>query len=205
MSLIFNTVSRFVTAFLPRSKCLLISWLHSLSAVTLEPKKIKSVTVSIVSLPVCHEVMGLDAMMLVFWMLSFNPALSLKKNYTFIFMSYTTSCLVNIYFPFFPVRSNFVQGGHVSSQSYFPSLLWQLMIILANEMEQKITWYGFQERFCFSDKRHTEWSLCLLLFVLFILPAWKKDWPLGWEQPSCNQENETRVWTVPEPRDRNAG
>ena len=95
MSLIFNTVSRFVTAFLPRSKCLLISWLHSLSAVTLEPKKIKSVTVSIVSPPVCHEVMGLDAMMLVFWMLSFNPALSLKKNYTFILMSYT-SCLVNI-------------------------------------------------------------------------------------------------------------
>ena len=66
MSLIFNTLSRFVIAFLPRSKCLLISWLHSLSAVRLEPKKIKSVTVSIVSPPICHEVMGLDAMILVF-------------------------------------------------------------------------------------------------------------------------------------------
>ena len=56
--------SRFIIAFLPRNKCLLISWLQSLSAVTLEPKKIKSVTVSIVS--ICHEVMGQDAMILAF-------------------------------------------------------------------------------------------------------------------------------------------
>ena len=66
MSLLFNTVSRFVIAFLPRSKSLLISWLKSPSAVILEPKKIKSVTVSIVSPSICHEVMGLDAMILVF-------------------------------------------------------------------------------------------------------------------------------------------
>ena len=65
MSLLFNTLSRFVIAFLPRSKCL-ISWLQSPSAEILEPKKIKSVTVSIVSLPICHAVMGLDAMILVF-------------------------------------------------------------------------------------------------------------------------------------------
>ena len=56
MSLLFNTLSRFVMDFLPRSKCPLISWLKSLSAVTLEPKKIKSVTVSIVSLSIGHEV-----------------------------------------------------------------------------------------------------------------------------------------------------
>ena len=61
MSLLFNMPSRFFIAFLPRSKCLLISWLQSPSAVILEPKKIKSVTVSIVSPCVCHEVMGLDA------------------------------------------------------------------------------------------------------------------------------------------------
>ena len=61
MSPLFNMLSRFVLAFLPRSKRLLISWLQSLSAVILEPKKIKSVTVSIVSLSICHEVMGLDA------------------------------------------------------------------------------------------------------------------------------------------------
>ena len=56
----FNMLSRFVIAFLPRSKCLLISWLQSPSAVILEPKTIKSVTVSIVSPSICHEVMGLD-------------------------------------------------------------------------------------------------------------------------------------------------
>ena len=66
MSLLFNTLSRFVTAFLPRSKCLLISWLQSPPAVILEPKKIKSVIVSIVSPSICHEVMGPEAMILVF-------------------------------------------------------------------------------------------------------------------------------------------
>ena len=82
MSLLFNMLSRFVTAFLPRSKCLLISWLQFLSAVILEAKKIKSVTVSIVSPSICHEVMGSDAMILVFWMLSFKLAFSLF--FTFI-------------------------------------------------------------------------------------------------------------------------
>ena len=66
MSLLFNMLSRLVIAFLPRSKQLLISWLQSPSAVILEPKKIKSVSVSTVSLSICHEVMGLDAMILIF-------------------------------------------------------------------------------------------------------------------------------------------
>ena len=66
MSLLFNKLSRVVIAFLLRSKRLLISWLKSPSAVILEPKKIKSVTLSIVSLSICHDVMGLDAMILVF-------------------------------------------------------------------------------------------------------------------------------------------
>ena len=66
MSLLFNMLSRFVIAFLPRSKHLLISWLQSTSAVILEPPKIKFVTVSTVSPSVCHEVMGPDAMILVF-------------------------------------------------------------------------------------------------------------------------------------------
>ena len=66
MSLLFNTLSRFVIGFLPRSKCLLISWLQSLSAVILEPKKIKSVTVFIFSPSICHEVMGQDAMIFIF-------------------------------------------------------------------------------------------------------------------------------------------
>ena len=74
MPLLFNMLPWFVIAFLPRSKCLLISSLQSPSAVILEPKRIKSVTVSTVSPSICHEVMGLDAMILLFWMLSFKSA-----------------------------------------------------------------------------------------------------------------------------------
>ena len=66
MSVVFNMLSSLVIAFLPRSKCLLISWLQSPSAMILEFKKIKSVTVSTVSPSICHEVMGLDAVILVF-------------------------------------------------------------------------------------------------------------------------------------------
>ena len=66
MCLLFNMLSRLFIAFLPRKKHLLISWLQSPSAMILEPKKIKSVTVSIVSPSICHEVMRLDAMILVF-------------------------------------------------------------------------------------------------------------------------------------------
>ena len=69
MSLLFNMLSRFGIAFLPRNMRLLISWLLSPSAVILEPKKIKSVTVSIVSSSISHEVMGPDAMILVSWIL----------------------------------------------------------------------------------------------------------------------------------------
>ena len=65
MSLLFNMLSRMVIAFLPRSKHLLISWLQSPSAVILEPPKIESATVSIVSPSICHEMMGPDAMVLV--------------------------------------------------------------------------------------------------------------------------------------------
>ena len=65
-SLIFNMLSRLVITFLPRSKPLLISWLQSPSAVILEPPQIKSVTISTVSPSICHEVMGPDAMILVF-------------------------------------------------------------------------------------------------------------------------------------------
>ena len=66
MSLLFNMLSRLVITFLPRSKCLLISWLQSPSAVILEPKKLKSASVLTVSPSICHEVMGSDAMIFVF-------------------------------------------------------------------------------------------------------------------------------------------
>ena len=66
MFLFFSMLSRFVIGFLPRSKHLLISWLQSLSTVILEPKKIESFTVSVISPSICHEVMGSDAMIVVF-------------------------------------------------------------------------------------------------------------------------------------------
>ena len=94
MSLLYNMLSRLVKTFLPRSKYRLISWLRSPSAVIFEPQKVKSLTVSIVSLSICHEVIGPDAMILVFWMLNFKPTFSLL-SFTFIigqdimsFMSY---------------------------------------------------------------------------------------------------------------------
>ena len=83
VSLFFNMLSRLVITFLPRSKRLLISWLQSPSAVILEPPKIKSATVSTVSPSICHEVMGLDIMILVFRMLSYKPTFSLS-SFTFI-------------------------------------------------------------------------------------------------------------------------
>ena len=83
MSLPFNMLSRLVITFLPKSKCLLISWPQSPSAVILEPPEIKSASVPTVSPSICHEVMGPDAMILVFWMLSFKPTFSLS-SFTFI-------------------------------------------------------------------------------------------------------------------------
>jgi len=72
MSLLLNMLSRLVIAFLPRNKCILITWLQSPSGGIFEPRKIKSLTVSIIFPSICHEVMGLDAMIFVFWMLSFS-------------------------------------------------------------------------------------------------------------------------------------
>ena len=71
-----NMLSSLVIAFLPRIKRLLISWLQSPSIVILEPPKIKSLTVCIISLSICQEVMGPVAVILVFWMLSFKPSFS---------------------------------------------------------------------------------------------------------------------------------
>ena len=83
MSLLFNMLSRLVIAFLPRSKHLLISWLYSPSVVISEPTKIKCAPVSTLSPSICHEVMGPDAMILVFWMSSFKPTYSFS-SFTFI-------------------------------------------------------------------------------------------------------------------------
>ena len=89
MSLLFNVLSSLVIAFLPRSKPLLISWLQPSSVVILEPPKIKSLTVSP---SICHEVMGPDAMISVFWMLSFKPDFSLP-SFTVIKRLFSSSLL----------------------------------------------------------------------------------------------------------------
>ena len=92
MPLLFIMLSRLVIAFLLRSKPLLISWLQSPSAVILEPPKIKFVTISIVSPSICQEVMGLGAMILVFWMLSFKPTFSLSHFHQEALYFFFTFC-----------------------------------------------------------------------------------------------------------------
>ena len=92
MSLLFNMLSRLVVTFLTMSKHLLSSWLQSPSVVILESKKIKSDTVSTVSPSISHDVMGSDAMILVFWMLSFMPNFSLS-SFTFIKRLFSSSSL----------------------------------------------------------------------------------------------------------------
>ena len=92
MPLLFNMLSRFVIVFLPRSNHLLIPWLQSPSAVIWEAKRIKAVTISIIFQSTCHEVIGPDALILVFWMLSFKPTFSLSPS-TFIKILFSSSSL----------------------------------------------------------------------------------------------------------------
>ena len=92
MSLLFNSLSRVLLAFLPKSNHLLISWLQSPLTVILEPKKRKSVTASSFSPSICHEVMGPDDMMLVFLILSFKPVFSLY-SFTLIKRLFSSSSL----------------------------------------------------------------------------------------------------------------
>ena len=113
MSLLFNMLSRFAITVLPRSKHLFISWLQSPSAVILEPRKTKSVTVSIVSPSISHEVMGLYATILVFWMLSFK------------FFS-----LFSLTFIKRPFSSSLLSAIRVVSSAYLKSLIFLLAILI---------------------------------------------------------------------------
>jgi len=117
--LLFNMLSRLVIAFLPRSKFLLISWLQSPFAVILElQKKIQSLTVSIVSSSICHEVMGADAMIFVFWMLSFKPTFSLS-SFTFIKRLFSSSLLSAIGWCHL----------HIWGYGYFSQKSWFLLVL----------------------------------------------------------------------------
>jgi len=114
MCLLFNMLSELLITFLPRSKHLLIPWLQSPSEVILEYKKIKSVTIFIVSTSICQEVMGLDDMILVFWILSFKSAFSLCF-FTFIKRLFSSSSLSAI---------------RVVSSAYLRLLLFLLAILI---------------------------------------------------------------------------
>ena len=113
MSLLFNILSRLIIAFLPRSKHLLISWLQSPSAVILEHKKIKPLTVSIVSPSICHEMIGPDAMIFIFWMLSFKPTFSLS-SFTFMKRLFSFSSLSAI---------RVVSSAYLSLLIFLPAIL----------------------------------------------------------------------------------
>ena len=135
MSLLFNMLFKFVIAFLPRRKQLLISWLQSSSAVILEPQKRKSVTVSVVFSSICNEVMGLDAMILVFWMLSFKPAFSLF-SFTFIKRLFSFSLLSAIKIVWLAYLRLLVFLLWLFS-FYHISYLWEFLIILQTQGKQK--------------------------------------------------------------------
>ena len=101
--LLFNMLSRFVIGFLPRSKRLLILWLQSLSVVIMESKKMKSDAVPTFSPPICHQVVGSDAMIFVFWLLTFKPGFSLfpftfiKRLFSFCFPPYVEKHMVECF------------------------------------------------------------------------------------------------------------
>ena len=118
-------LSSLVRGFLPRSKRLLISWQQSPSAVILEPPKIKSLTVSIVSPSICHEVMGPDAMISVLWMLNFKLAFSLS-SFTFIQRLFSSSSLSAI---------------RVVSSAYLRLLIFLLAILIAGIRHSMNVWW----------------------------------------------------------------
>ena len=128
-SLLFNMLSRLVITLLPRSKRLLISWLQSASAVILEPQKIKSDTVSTVSPFISHEVMGPDAIIFVFWMLSFKPTFSLS-TFTFIKRLFSSSSLSSLFRKYF-LNCYYMQGtviyiGNVMGMNVLSSVFMEL-------------------------------------------------------------------------------
>ena len=119
-------LSRLVIAFLPRSKCLLISCLQSPSAVILKPPKIKSVTVSIASPSICHEVMGPDVMIFIFWMLSFKPAFSFSS---FTFTGWSTAGIK-------------IAGRNINNLRYADGTT----LMAESEEEQRAFWWKWKRR-----------------------------------------------------------
>ena len=132
----FNKLSRFIIAFLKKIKHHLISWLHPPSAVIFEPKKIKSVTVSIVALSVCHEVIGADAVVLVFWMLSFKPAFSLF-SFTFIKRFFRSFLLFAI---------KVVSSAYLRLLIFFPAVLIPSCASSSLAFHMMYSWYKLKKQ-----------------------------------------------------------
>ena len=159
MSLLFNMLSKFVILFLPRSNCLLISWLQSPSSVILEPRKRKSVIASTFSSSVCHEVMGPDAMILVFLIFSLKPAHSLS-SFTLIKRLFSSSLLSAI---------------RVVSYAYLRLLMFLLAILIPACASSSLA-------FCMM---YCEYRASLVAQLVKNLPALQETWvqSLGWENP----------------------
>ena len=179
MSLLFNMLSRLVIAFLSRSKHLLISWLQSPSAVILEPQKIKSVSVSSVSPSICHEVMGPDAMILVFWMLSFKSTFSLS-SFTFIKRLFSSSSLSAI---------------RVVSSVYLRLLIFLLAILIPACASSSLAQRRIREQLCYKQLCYKQLWASQVELVVKNLPAnsgrykrhgfnpwtWKIPWRTTWQ------------------------
>ena len=145
MSLLFNTLLMFVIAFLPRSKKhLLISWLQSPSAVILQSKKIKSATISIVSPSIYHDVMGADAMIFVFWMLNFKPAISLS-SFTLIKRLFSSSLL---------------SAMRVVSPAYLMLLLFLLAILISACASSSPAFHMMYSVYKLNKQGDNTWSWC---------------------------------------------
>ena len=163
MSLLFNILPRFVIAFLPNSKRLLISWLQSPSAGILEPKKIKSVTASTFPPSICHEVMGLDAMIFVFWMLSSEPAFSLS-SFTLIRKLFSFS-------PLSAIRVAYATSAYLRLLIFLPAILipaWDSFSLTSHMMCSacKLDKSGSNTQPCHTPCQTNQSTVpCLLLFL----------------------------------------
>ena len=153
MFLLFNRLSRFVIIFLPRGKHLLISWLQSPSVVILEPQNIKSVTVSIVSPSICYEVMGPDAMILVFWMLSFKPTF-LLSSFAFIKRLFSSSSLSAI---------------RVVSSAYLRLLIFLPEILIPACSSSSLAFFRMYSAYKFDNIQ--PWRTTLPIWDQFVVPC----------------------------------
>ena len=159
ISLLFNMLSCLVIAIFPSSKHLLISGLQSPSTVILVPKEIKSVTVTIVSPSICHEVMGPDAMILVFSMLSFKPTFSLS-SFTFIKRLFSSSS---------PCAIRVVSSAYLRLLIFLPAILIPACASVSLACYMMYSTYKL-------NKQWREWSGS---WLLFLQRPWKSTDPLS--------------------------